>query len=104
MRDLRLRLNAYHPLRACYSVVESRSVRGCGCRLGVEISFKDICILAAVLTVDAEHFTNTATDGRARLCSTQYEYRVGGYGQRGAGGAAGREARAGVRCDFIFDS
>ena len=36
------------------STLGCRFLDRCGCRLGVEISFKDICILAAVLTVDAE--------------------------------------------------
>ena len=37
------------------STVGSRFLDRCGDSLGVEISFKDICILAAVLnTVDAE--------------------------------------------------
>ena len=38
------------------STVGSRFLDTCRCgdSLGVEISFKDICILAAVLTVDAE--------------------------------------------------
>eukprot|EP00964_Phaeocystis_antarctica_P089877 scaffold57419_cov77-Phaeocystis_antarctica.AAC.1 len=36
------------------STLGCRFLDRCGCRLGVEISFKDMCILAAVLTVDAE--------------------------------------------------
>ena len=38
------------------STLSCRFLDRCGCRLGVEISFKDMCILAAVLrlTVDAE--------------------------------------------------
>ena len=39
------------------STLGCRFLDRCGCRLGVEISFKDICILAAVLTVDAEVLT-----------------------------------------------
>ena len=36
------------------STVRCRVLDRCGDSLGVEISFKDMCILAAVLTVDAE--------------------------------------------------
>ena len=36
------------------STVGSRFLDRCGDSLGVEISFQDMCILAAVLTVDAE--------------------------------------------------